>query len=440
MKKLNVSKNAWSVVGLLVITVVSGLGLTSGVSRDNRPNFLIIMTDDQSHDTLVDPFMPHTKAMIADQGITFTRGYMSTALCCPSRSSFLTGKYARHHGVRTNRDRLTLPTVANDLHDAGYFTGLVGKYLNSWPGDARPEYDYWNCWRRGYIDPLRNVQGKFMNVSGYITYIDRDAALDFLNQVPDGQPFFLLFTPHAPHAPATPAPGDETLYTDLPPWRPPSFNPEDQSDKPAWLANRRPLTPEQVRVEVDEFRLKQLQCLHSVDLAVRDILNKLQEQGKLDHTFVVFYSDNGYFWGEHRLLHKNRVYEEASRGPFALRYTPLVKQPRVEDRLIQVIDLAPTMYELAGLPIPKDIDGKSLVPLMCGTDTWRDAILLEGWPGRQHYQAIRTERYVYVETDYDLAELYDTVADPYQLNNLVSDPDYINVVRRLRRRLRNGLF
>ena len=428
---------------------------------DPRPNILLIMTDDQSHDTLTEQFMPFTKRMIADQGITFTNGYMSTALCCPSRASFLTGQYARKHGVHTNEDPLNATTVADRLHAAGYYTGMIGKYLNSWPGDARPEFNYWACWKNRYIDPKINVFGEFKEVPGYLTYILRDFALDFLDKTPDDKPFFLLWTPHAPHAPATPAPGDEQLYSDLPAWRPPNFNPADQLDKPQWLATLPLLTPDDVAT-IDTFRLDQLRCLHSVDLAVRDILTKVAEQGRLDNTLVVFYSDNGYFWGEHRLVNKNRVYEEASHGPFALRYPPMVSTPRTEDRLIQVIDLAPTIYQLAGVPMPADVDGRSLVPLMLGTDFWRDALLLEGWPANQsnsieasrarvrpsartqdqgdHYQAIRTEHYVYVETEGDSRELYDVRADPYQLNNLAIDPRYKKVVRKLARRLSRGEF
>ena len=425
-------------------------------AQNARPNILIIMTDDQGHDTLTDQFMPFTKSMIADQGINFSNGFMSTAICCPSRASFLTGKYARNHRVHVNTDKLNQTTVANRLQEAGYYTGLVGKYLNSWPGDKRPEYDYWACWRQDYTDPSMNIFGEFKNVPGYLTYILRDYALDFLDKVPSDEPFFLLFTPHAPHEPATPAPGDENLYSDLPNWRPPSFNPAAQSEKPAWLANTELLTPEQID-EVDKVRLNQLRCLHSVDLAVRDLLNKLRDQSKLDNTLVVFYSDNGYFWGEHRLDRKNRVYEEASHVPFALRYPPLVSTPRTEARLIQVIDLAPTIYQLAGIPIPGDVDGRSLVPLMSGTTEWRDALLLEGWPGRhlhsgtsgvvsqrdgtetaEHYRAIRNEQYVYVETDNDTSELYDTVNDPYELTNLVKAPGFARTVKKLRKRLRKG--
>jgi arylsulfatase A-like enzyme len=402
------------------------------------------MTDDQGHDTLTDQFMPHTKSMIADRGITFTRAYIPTAICCPSRASFLTGKYARNHGVRTNQHKLLETTVADRLQRGGYFTGLVGKYLNSWPGDSRPEFNYWACWRRGFINPEMNVFGDNRTVNGYITDILRDHALDFLDRLPADKPFFLLFAPNAPHGPATPSEENETLYSDLPPWRPPNFNPEKQPGKPDWVLKTDRLNEEDIENRVDRFRLKQLRSLKSVDSSVRDILNHLSKQGKLDNTLVVFYSDNGYFWGEHRLLHKERAYEEASRVPFAIRYTALITKPRKDNRLVSVIDLAPTIYELAGVQLPADVDGRSLIPLMQETELdpseWRDALLLEGWPGlrREHvgnYQAIRTDRYVYIETYEDKPELYDTLNDPFQLRNLIDDPALRKTAKRLRKRL-----
>ena len=435
-----------------------------------RPNILVIMTDDQSHDTVSSQFMPITKAEIADEGLTAANFVMPTALCCPSRASFLTGKYQHNAGVYGNHDHLIGPTVVNALHDAGYFTGLSGKYLNSWPGTPRPEFDFWAGWITGYVNPMLNLQGEAREVPGYMTYLLRDQAVAFLDKVPPQKPFFLLFAPHAPHKPAIPAPGDEKLYSDLPRWRPHSFNPRKQADKPAWLANKKMLTNKQIELKVDEFRLDQLRCLHSTDIAVGDILKKLRQQGKLDNTFVVYYSDNGYFWGEHRLLFKNRVYEEASHGPFLVRYPPLIPQPRTERRLIGVIDLAPTFYDLAGIPPPSDIDGRSLLPLLTGTDNWRTGILLEGWRGQgkraqaekeeeqeeereadsasleqhrsnppndipENYRAIRTEEFIYVETVADKPELYDLQRDPLQMHNLISNPFYARTVAELRKRL-----
>lgn len=423
------------------------------LASDSPPNILVIMTDDQGHDTLTSQFMPFTKALIADQGVTFSRAYISTSICCPSRASFLTGKYARNHGVHDNTDELKQPSFAEALKQAGYFTGMIGKYLNSWPGDARPEYDFWTCWLHGYNDPTMNVFGKEQQVAGYLTYIMRDYALQFLEQAPDNKPFFLLYAPHAPHRPATPAPADQNLYKDVPPWRPPNFNPISMTDKPAWLQAVPPLTPSEIS-SIDEFRLKQLRSLKAVDESVRDIIEKLSTQGRLENTLIVFYSDNGYFWGEHRLTGKDHVYEEASRVPFAIRYSQLAVSPRTESGLVGVIDLAPTICEAAGIPAPAGADGRSLIPLLKGTTDWRDSMLLEGWPGTDdeatsfipdgvpgpHYQALRTEHFLYVESDKDKAELYDMATDPYQLNNLAEDPSKKKLLRKLRKRLRAGDF
>ena len=171
-----------------------------------------------------------------------------------------------------------------------------------------------------------NVFGNEQQVPGYLTYIMRDYALQFLEQAPDNKPFFLLYAPHAPHRPATPAPADQDLYKDVPPWRPPNFNPVSMTDKPAWLQAVPQLSPSAIS-SIDEFRLKQLRSLKAVDESVRDIIEKLSAQGRLENTLIVFYSDNGYFWGEHRLTGKDHVYEEASRVPFAIRYSQLVASP-----------------------------------------------------------------------------------------------------------------
>src|SRR5690349_15884962 len=117
--------------------------------NDERPNFLVIVTDDQRYDTM--QYMPNTQALIFYQGVTFSSAYITTPFCCPSRASILTGMYAHNHYVYVNEDRLKFPTLVEDLQDNGYYTGLVGKYLNSWKGEARPEFDYWVSFFGGTI-------------------------------------------------------------------------------------------------------------------------------------------------------------------------------------------------------------------------------------------------------------------------------------------------
>lgn len=398
-----------------------------------RPNFVLIISDDQRYDTM--EVMPRTNAWIFDQGVTFSRAYVTTAKCCPSRSSILTGMLAQNHGVLVNADPLSRRTFAERFHESGYYTGLVGKYLNSWDGSPRPEFDYWVALEgqnSPYFDPRLNVQGELIHESGYITNILGDYAHRFLqNAVNREKPFLLIFSPNAPHAPALPAPGDENLFADLAPHRPPSFGEEDLSDKPSWV-HEYPMLSENEIGEIDRFRQKQLQSLHALDQTIDRLMDYLADSGELEDTLVLYLSDNGYFWGEHRIpTEKDWAYEESIHVPFALRYPPLTTNPYVSDQLVANIDIAPTFYELAGLKVPAEVDGDSLVSLLEGGQEWRDKLLIENWRQGEPFIGVRTQQYLYVEYAQDITELYDMQVDPYQLNNVAQDPAYAEVVAEL---------
>jgi arylsulfatase A-like enzyme len=441
-------------------------GSSSSPTLPSRPNILIILSDDQRYDTV--DYMPRTAARIFKQGVAFANAYVTTSWCCPSRASILTGRYAHSHGVHVLTDPLKEETFVDRLQKAGYYTGHVGKYLNSWDGSARPEFDFWVASSGGithYFNQRLNVNGTWSIHPGYLTHVVRDYALEFLRRAAKQQkPFVLLFSPSAPHfsnlpsgkppqgldflQPPEPAPGDEKLYQDLPPHRPPSWNKTDDAGKPRWYQALRPLTPDMIEL-IDTFRRRQIQSLNSLDQAVESLLDELARQGKLDDTLVIYLSDNGHFWGEHRIpWGKNSPYEESSRVPFAVRYPRLAAKPRVETRLVANIDIAPTIYNLARVPIPTEVEGRSLVPLLAhGSKTnpsvaWREELLLEGWfpppavkAGRAPYAAVHTGRYVYVETEGDRSELYDLMSDPHQLQNHVDNPAYARVVSDLKPRL-----
>ena len=402
--------------------------------NDRRPNFVIILSDDQRFDTM--QYMPETQARIFDQGVTFTHGYITTPLCCPSRASLLTGQYAHHTGVRVNTDPLKQKTFVDALHRSGYYTGLVGKYLNSWDGEVRPEFDYWVSFFRGesrYFDPYLNVNGDWSDHSGYISTLLGDYAVDFIWQAAaKPRPFLLLMAANAPHQPADPDVPDQDLLADLAPWRPPSYNEADVADKPVWLQDD--LMDAPLIKRVDNFRRKQILSLFSLDRSIAQVMQALQDTGELDNTVVIYLSDNGMLWGEHRELSKNSYYEEAVKVPFALRYPPLVPQPFIEPRLVANIDICPTIYELAGIPIPAKVDGLSLAELLQG-GPWREGLLIEGWPPRGIYSGIHTEQYLYVETRDDRAEFYDLEKDPFQLQNAIDDPAYRDIIARLKAQL-----
>lgn len=399
-----------------------------------HPNIVIIISDDQRHDSM--DFMPRTRARIFDQGIKFTRGYITTSSCCPSRASILTGMYAHNHGVHLNDDPLEKRTFIEALKEIGYQTALVGKYLNSWDGSARPEFDYWVSFEWGsvsYFDPHLNVHGAWENRAGYITQILQDHAVDFLDGALNQEnPFILVFSPNAPHEPALPAPGDENLYPDLPPHRPPNFNEEQISDKPGWIQDLLAMAEDDIE-DIDKNRTQQLQSLNALDLAVDSILDKLGEYGELDQTFIVYISDNGYFWGEHRLERgKGYAYEESILVPFAIYYPPLIPEARIENRLAANIDIAPTIYDLVGLAPPAEIDGSSLLDLIQAKVDWRERLIIENWIEPGHYSAVRSDQFLYVQWDQFLPELYDTSRDPYQLENLAGLPEFAPMVNDFR--------
>lgn len=404
-------------------------------AHDERPNFLIIISDDQRYDTM--QFMPNTQKLIFDQGVTFSNAYVTTPLCCPSRASILTGMYAHNNKVRGNLDKLNARTVIEDLHQAGYYTGLVGKYLNSWTDSPRPEFDYWVSFWGGtpkrYYEPRLNINGTRGKIPGYITYLLRDHAIDFLDLASRKErPFLLFFTPNAPHDPYTPANEDLDLYLDIPPYRPPSFNEADLSDKPFWVQIKSLRNADEIEY-IDNKRLAEIQTLASLDRSIAEIIKKLAEIGQLDNTVIIYMSDNGLAWFEHRLESKNNIYEESIKVPYAMRYPLLIPTPYVENRLVANIDIAPTLYDLSGSPIPDSVDGLSLAKLFNSDTDWRSTLLIEIWPEGRPVTAIHTEHQIYIETEGDKSEFYDLSTDPYQLNNLSDDPNNQGIIEYLKK-------
>lgn len=415
---------------ILSAFVLQACQTTPRFFNDERPNFLVIVTDDQRFDTM--EYMPNTQALIFDQGVTFSRGYITTPYCCPSRASILTGMYAHNHEVLVNEDDLNYKTVVKDMHDNGYYTGLVGKYLNSWDGSERPEYDYWVSFWGGtvpsYYDPDLNVNGTWSKNTGYITYLFKDRVIEFLDKAASQRkPFLLLFTPNAPHAPFTPAKEDSGLYQDLPLYRPENYNEADTSDKPQSISEK-PLLTEEESASLDKLRRRQILTLTALDRSIEEIMAKLEETGEMDNTVVMFISDNGHHWGEHRLDQKNTAYEESVKVPFAIRYPPLVPTAYVEDRLVANIDIAPTLYELSETKIPESVDGLSLVSLLKGTDDWRTRLLMEAWPDRGAWTAVHSGEYVYIENDGYISEFYDLKIDPYEMENKIDAVEYQTII------------
>jgi arylsulfatase A-like enzyme len=417
-----------------------------------RPNIVVLLTDDQRRDTL--RYMPIVRRSLAHHGITFTDGYVVNPLCCPSRTSVLTGLYSHSTGVYTNhrpdggfyafKDD---STVATWLHAAGYRTGLFGKYLNQYGRDpyVPPGWDRWFATydNGGFYDYEAISDGAVREYgsdsSSYGTTVLRDEAVTFIEETDPATPIFVYWAPHAPHEPATPQRSDRGSFTSLPPWRPTSYDEADVEDKPGYVS-RRPRIDPVVAEDIDRFRERQIESLQAVDRAVRAIVRALRDTGRLHDTMIVFLSDNGMLWGEHRMHGKDVPYEEAIGVPFVVRYDALITQPHRDDHLVLNIDLAPTFAALAGTEAP-DMEGRSLVPLLRGGGaTWRDAFLVEhvgsGLSAAPTFCALHTDRHVLIRYATGEEELYDLVRDPHQIANQDGNTTFALLQRDLRTRLR----
>ncbi|WP_157249757.1 sulfatase family protein [Nonomuraea typhae] len=399
-------------------------GPASAATRPKRPNILLIVTDDHRKET--EWAIPSIVSLIGGQGVDFSHGCVTTPLCSPSRSSIMTGRLARHHGVVDNSapERLDQDTtVQSHLRAGGYRTGLYGKYLNAWDiSQAPPHFDDFAIMRPAYRRAQWNVNGTVGRRPGYTTTLIRQHALAFMRANKD-DPWFLYLSPYASHGPNTP----EDKYADLevPPWDGnPAVAETDKSDKPPYIQ----------RASADlargrEVRQAQLRTLRSVDDMFKAIRAELVAQGKLDDTLIIFIGDNGFSWAEHGHVGKSVPYRPAFRVPFYLSWPAGgFGQGRADDRLAANIDIAPTILDAAGIAPRGRMDGFSLL-----TGRRRDLAFLEyhGRPdgtGPGLWAAVYTGTRIYTEY-YDGAgevifrEYYDLGKDPHQLENLLRPGD-----------------
>jgi arylsulfatase A-like enzyme len=450
-----------------------------------RPNFLIILIDDLRFDEFGAGGHPYMKTphidRIAREGAIFERAFHTTPICSPNRASILTGQYASRHGIIDNvaRDAAShrLPNYHLELKRLGYETAHIGKWHMGNDGRPRPGYDHWVSFDgHGRLnDPKLNEQGEYVQRSGYITDIMNQMAVDFVSRAHD-RPWSLFFAHKAVHPDAEqaadgtfrmdgyrPAKRHEDLYRGCVFPKKPNMLPvaEIVKQKPAWEEALRLRTNAQSRVlldaihagEQEEIRLRAC-MMAAVDEGVGMLLAALAKSGQLDDTFILFFGDNGYFFGEHGLGPERRfAYEEGIRSPFIARCPGRIKAgTRVKD-LVICQDIAPTLIQLAGGRPGPQIQGRSLLPLFTGRKGksgagWRKSFLMEYWAENAYpwlvgmtYKAVRTERHKYIRwvnrsRDGELDELYDLDRDPYEIANVINRPAYRSVRDKLRRELR----
>jgi len=446
-----------------------------------RPNFLVILIDDLRFDEFGAGGHPYMKTpnidRIAREGVIFERAFHTTPICSPNRASVLTGQYASRHGIIDNvaRDAAShrLPNYHLELQRLGYETAHIGKWHMGNDGMPRPGYDHWVSFDgHGRLnDPRLNENGTYVQHRGYITDIMNRMAADFVDRR-HGKPWSLFFAHKAVHPDAEqaadgtfkmdgyrPAERHKDLYRGCVfPKKPNMLEAaEIVKQKPAWTEALQLRTNAESRVlldaihagEQEEIRLRAC-MMAAVDEGVDMLFEGLAKSGQLDDTFILFFGDNGYFFGEHGLGPERRfAYEEGIRAPFIARYPRRIKAGSRVRELVICQDAAPTFIQLAGGKPGPHIQGRSLLPLLAGRRAgWRKSFLMEYWAENAYpwlvgmtYKAVRTERHKFIRwvnrgRDGELDELYDLERDPYELVNLAHRPAHRAVRERLRRELR----
>jgi arylsulfatase A-like enzyme len=428
---------------LLTVAIAAPIQAASeagGPPDTTRSNILLLVSDDQTFGNFTRDLMPNVFSQLVDRGVLFDRAYVDTGLCCPSRSEILTGLYEHHTRVDDNDVPLLRPTILDALHAQGYRTSLTGKYLNSWPCDPRPEFDQWVCMGEGLssyslTNPTLNVNGQWAQYQGYTTDILADFTSDFIDSTPQEQPFFAVYTPTSPHLPA-----NDFRCGSIPvvPPRPPSYDEDTTLDgKPQYL-RRPPLSPSEV-YWIDQSNIKMTRAVACLDSSIGSILSRLGSRES--DTLIFFLSDNGFLYGEHRRWEKSPLYEEVVHVPFVVRYPALVPDPQAfsTSALVENVDIAPTIAAILGMEW--GADGLSLLPILDGSvSDVRDAALIQFCQGA-HYpcnhplipfggalppsvNGVVTQTTKYMEYATGEKEMYDLVADPYELQNLAGDPGY----------------
>lgn len=426
-----------------------------------KASIILILADDLDWDPV--EVMSRTRSLVASQGLTFSNSFTPTPVCAASRAALLTGRYGHNNGVRGNggfpevRDLgIESSSLGPWMKGAGYRTALLGKYENNYPageeGYIPPGWDGWYgvFEDRGasQFDWTMNENGAVARYKGgaevFQTDVLADKAAAFIRATAADQPIFMLIGATPPHGPSEAAPRHQGMFGGRGVPRGASFNEPDVLDKPRWVRNIPPLASGAV-AEMDELYSARLDAVQALDDMVGKIVDTLQATSRLDRTYVFVTSDNGLLLGQHRVQGgKNSAYEESIAVPLLVR-GPGVPGGRLLPHVVSTIDLAPTFLAIAGAPIPGNVDGRSLLPLLSATPpaqgAWRQDVLIEsnggfgGVAGEEGvgvrvpaYNAVRQVStdgdYVYVEyTGSPDRELYDLRTDPNQLDNAINAVD-----------------
>jgi arylsulfatase A-like enzyme len=437
----------------LMLAVCACVAATAQAVAADRPNILFIMSDDHAahaigaYGSRVNE-TPHLDRL-AREGALLGNVFATNSICTPSRATILTGQYSHVNGVTVfNRFDSTRLTVARLLQQGGYHTGMLGKWhLGSDPVG----FDRWEILpgQGAYKDPvLYTATGETTYTGQYVTDVITDLAIGFMKARPRDKPFFLMVHHKAPHRPWEPSPVHAARFADRRIPEPVTFWDSYATRTDALRENRQrvaaDLTPRDLKVQpptgLDGERLVRwkyqrymqdyLATIQSIDDGVGRLLAFLDASGLSKNTIVIYTSDQGFFLGDHGMYDKRFMYEESLRMPFLVRWPAGIRPGTRSDAIALNADFAPTFLDAGGLPVPREMQGRSLLPVLRGRTPadWRTSMYYRYYhdPGdhntRAHYGVrTRTHKLIYFWTK-DQWELFDLTKDPHELHNLHGEP------------------
>lgn len=431
------------------------------IPGQKKMNVIFILTDDHRYD-----FMGFTGKLpwlktpaldkMAKEGAWFKNSFVTTSLCSPSRASILTGEYSHVHTIVDNNapEPPNLIYFPEYLQQAGYQTSFFGKWHMGANSDMpRPGFNHWESFRgQGvYYNPKLNIDGKEVQYkdSTYITDLLTEHAIDWLKNRDMKKPFFLYLSHKAVHSPVMPAKRHLGMYKNMPYPLPPTYYQTLGDDYkklgwPEWVKQQRYswhgvdyLYHSHQNIE----KIVQTYCetLMAVDESVAAVMKYLKDNSLEDNTMVIYMGDNGFSWGEHGLIDKRQFYEESVKVPFLVYAPGVFKGGKIIDKMEQNIDVAPTILEMAGLKKPDYMPGRSFIPLLKGdTANWRTKIFYEyyweyDFPMTPTTYGVRTDQYKYIRYMgvWDQNELYDIKNDPNEIHNLINEPKYQPIAKKM---------
>lgn len=475
---------------LLVMTIAACCGSTARAA-DARPNILFIMSDDHGYQAISAygsrmNQTPHIDRL-AKEGMRLDRCFVTNSICGPCRAVILTGKYSHLNGYRVNEKKFdgSQPTVPKMLQTAGYETALIGKWhLGSDPTG----FDHWHILQgQGpYYNPAMKTPTGVVKHIGYTTEIITDLTLEWLEKGRNpAKPFFLMYQHKAPHRNWQPGPKYLDRYKDVKIPEPATLfddyagraNParqqkmsiaQDLNPDDLKLSPPDGLTPEQKKVfeaayaeenrafaeaklsgdertrwNFQRYAKDYLRCVDAVDDNIGRVLDYLDKSGLAENTLVIYTSDQGWWLGEHGWYDKRWMYEESFRTPLLCRWPGKIKPGSVSTDMVMNLDFAETFLNIAGVEIPADMQGRSVVPVLTGETPadWRKSVYYHYYeypvPHAVHpHYGIRTERYKLIHY-YTTGEweLFDLKEDPQEMRSIFAEEAHQELVRELQQQL-----